>query len=65
MKKKQKHVPGPEVSDIQHFLELFIRREPVYYRHKFTSFGWYQNWTLRTIQDAVNKGYIKLVGELK
>lgn len=40
-------------------LWLYVwRHDPIYYRDKVITWGWYQNWTIRSLSEACRRGYL-------
>jgi hypothetical protein len=53
-----KYKKGPPIRTIIAFLSIALEQRPLYCRHKVTTFGWYQNWSLHLINFNISKRYL-------
>lgn len=51
--------PGPEIVTLNEFAAFASQHRPIYFRHKFTHFGWYQNWSIHLILHNLRHDYLR------
>ena len=56
---KPKYEPGLPIMSWDRFMANFLEQRPIYFNHKVTTIGWYQNWDLHLIKIYINRGFLK------
>ena len=59
MSRPHKFTQGNPITDLDQFARLMDEQRWVYYRHKPTHPGWAIGWSFRTIQDAIQRGWLR------
>ena len=55
---RPKYKPGPPIRSLIGFIANFQEGRPIYFRHKLTTHGWYQNWSLHLITYNIRQRYL-------
>lgn len=50
--------PGPGIVTFNEFAAFASQERPIYFQHKVTTFGWYQNWSIHFILHSLYRGYL-------
>ena len=56
---KPKFKPGPEILTLNEFAAFAAQQRPIYFRHKVTTFGWYQNWSIHFVILTLHLCYLR------
>ena len=56
---KPLYQPGLPIRSLIAFIGIAEEKRPLYYRHKVTTFGWYQNWSLCLITHNIHQRYLR------
>ena len=55
---KPKFKPGAPIRSLAAFTTIYRFKQPICFRGKVTTFGWYQNWSIRQIDIDIALGYL-------
>lgn len=60
-----KYKKGRKIKSLKSLLNRMEKRLPVYFLHKFMSYGFIQNWSYRQLERAVYSGELRTAEQEK
>ena len=61
----RKYKAGQQIATLDQFVKIYNTKQPIYFRNKYLTYTFYENWFLRKIVEAIEAGVVSEVETIK
>jgi len=60
----KRYEAGSKITTLEEFMKFYNKKMPVFWRHKYLNFGFYQHWPLIQIVKSIEAGIVYKVEKI-